>query len=113
MARTGVRADPKPEPPPLPAYVLRTKVTHDVPKPPAWLTKTAALEWRKLWTAPESALWTVGDHAIVATLAMAIADLQFQAPGSPVFSQVAQLADRLMLNPRSRRLARVAVDDKL
>jgi hypothetical protein len=116
MARTGIKAPAEraPEPPPAPAYVLPRTPQHERPLPPKHLPPYARDAWRKLWAAPVAGVWNPGsDDLCVALLSQCYSEIMHGDPSAETIKLAVQLADRLLLNPRARRLSRVVIDDVL
>jgi hypothetical protein len=82
------------------------------PRPvPATLMREARPLWRELWASPIAALWREEDVPVVErllTLRVRLAVEGLEAPGW-LFGAMQGLEDRLLLNPRSRRSAGVAI----
>ena len=82
------------------------------PKPPTSLRgrRERAL-WRELTSAPVAALWSTDDRPLVERLILLRVRLEREGADAPgwLHSAITSAEDRLLLNPRSRRTAGVAI----
>jgi hypothetical protein len=91
--------------------VLREGDAHpSPPAPPQWLGRRAKALFRELWARPESQLWAPRHAAIVARLAFLQAELEGGRAPAWLFSQIAAIEARLLLDPRALRIARVRIE---
>ena len=82
-----------------------------VPEPPAWLSFDEAEQWRSLWAGPIRRFWSSDLDGPILEDWFRLRRAVAEEPGRvSLHGALRQVEDRLLLSPKARAAARVAVE---